>query len=41
MLRRAAAFLAAFLLLPAAAAAQSLDWADLDRAVREMVALLQ
>jgi len=38
MLRRAAAFLAAFLLLPAAAAAQSLDWSDLDRAVRESVA---
>ena len=38
MLRRAAALVAAFLLLPAAAAAQSLDWSDLDRAARESVA---
>ena len=38
MLRRAAAFLAAFLLLPAAAAAQSLDWSDLDRAVHDSIA---
>ena len=39
MLRRAAAPLAAFLLLlPAAAAAQSFDWSDLDRAARESVA---
>jgi len=38
MLRRAAAFLAAFLLLPAAAAAQSFDWSELDRAVLESVA---
>ncbi|HEX9127122.1 MAG TPA: serine hydrolase, partial [Methylomirabilota bacterium] len=38
MLRRAAALLAAFLLLPAAAGAQSLDWSDLDRVARESVA---
>jgi uncharacterized protein YbbC (DUF1343 family)/CubicO group peptidase (beta-lactamase class C family) len=39
MLRCAAALVAAFLLLPAApAAAQSLDWSDLDRATRESVA---
>jgi uncharacterized protein YbbC (DUF1343 family)/CubicO group peptidase (beta-lactamase class C family) len=38
MLRRAAAFLAVILLLPAAAAAQSLDWSELDRAARESVA---
>jgi uncharacterized protein YbbC (DUF1343 family)/CubicO group peptidase (beta-lactamase class C family) len=38
MLRHAAALLAAFLLFPAAAAAQSLDWSDLDRVVRESVA---
>ncbi|HEV2053873.1 MAG TPA: exo-beta-N-acetylmuramidase NamZ domain-containing protein [Methylomirabilota bacterium] len=38
MLRRAAALLAAFLLFPAAAAAQSLDWSDLDLVVRESVA---
>ena len=38
MLRRAAALLAAFLLLPVAAAAQSLDWSDLDRVVLESVA---
>jgi uncharacterized protein YbbC (DUF1343 family)/CubicO group peptidase (beta-lactamase class C family) len=38
MLRRAAALLAVFLLLPAAAGAQSLDWSDLDRVVRESVA---
>ena len=38
MLRLAAAPLAAFLLLlPAAAAAQSLDWSDLDRAAHESV----
>ena len=34
---RAAASLAAFLLLSAAAAAQTLDWADLDRAARDAV----
>ena len=38
MLRRAAALLAAFLLLPAAAGAQNLDWSDLDRVGRESVA---
>jgi len=38
MLRRAAALLAAYVLLPAAAAGQSLDWSDLDRAARESVA---
>ncbi|HWM79876.1 MAG TPA: serine hydrolase domain-containing protein, partial [Methylomirabilota bacterium] len=38
MLRRAAALLAAFLLLPAAAGAQSLDWSDLDRVAGESVA---
>ena len=38
MLRRAAVLLAAFLLLPAAAGAQNLDWSDLDRVGRESVA---
>ena len=38
MLRRAAALLAAFLLLPAATAAQSLDWSEIDRVVSESVA---
>src|SRR6266481_7278323 len=38
MLRRVAALLAAFLLLPAAAGAQNLDWSDLDRVGRESVA---
>jgi uncharacterized protein YbbC (DUF1343 family)/CubicO group peptidase (beta-lactamase class C family) len=38
MLRRAAALVLAFFVLPAAAAAQSLDWSELDRAARESVA---
>ena len=38
MLRRAAALLAAFVLLPVVAPAQSLDWSDLDRAAHELVA---
>src|SRR5262245_21935034 len=38
MLWRAAAFLAALLLLPALAAADSLDWSDLDRAALDAVA---
>ena len=38
MLRRAAALLIVFLLLPAVAAGQSLDWSDLDRAALDVVA---
>jgi len=38
MLWRVAAFLAALLLLPALAAAESLDWSDIDRAALDAVA---
>ena len=38
MLRCASAFLAVVLLFPVWAAAQSLDWSDLDRAARDAVA---
>jgi uncharacterized protein YbbC (DUF1343 family)/CubicO group peptidase (beta-lactamase class C family) len=38
LMRRAATFMAVFLLIPALAAGQSLDWSDLDRAARDAVA---
>ena len=37
-MRRVATFMAVFLLIPALAAGQSLDWSDLDRAARDAVA---